>query len=245
MKLHSLENDPEYLNLQTEMVRLQKWVVENNKRILIIFEGRDSAGKGGAIMRFIRFINPRHYRVVALNKPTDVERHQWYFQRYMKELPNPGEIIFFDRSWYNRAVVEPVMDFCTVDQYNLFLKQVNQLEEMLQEDGCMIIKFWFSIDKEEQNKRLGDRKTNPLNSWKLSTVDALAQAKWNDFTKFKLKMFECTSSIKSPWVIIKGNDKDQARKEAMRYLLNKIDYPEKGATGERLKPNNKVISEHF
>ena len=245
MHLHALENDPEYINLQTEMVRMQKWAVENKKRILILFEGRDSAGKGGAIMRFIRFINPRHYRVVALNKPTEVEKEQWYFQRYLSHLPNPGEIVFFDRSWYNRAVVEPVMEFCSMDQYHLFLKQVKQVEEMLLEDGIEIFKFWFSIDKEEQNKRLEDRKSNPLSSWKLSTVDALAQSKWDDFTHYKLEMFKHTSSKASPWVAIKGNDKDMARKEAMRYVLNKMNYTDKGLTGERLTHNTEVITEFF
>ena len=177
-----LENDPEYINLQIELVRMQDWIIKNNKRLLIIFEGRDSAGKGGAIMRFIRYINPRFYRVVALGKPSEVERGQWYFQRYLSHLPDPGEIAFFDRSWYNRAVVEPVMGFCTEAQHNLFMKQVTQVEKMLIEDGCMLIKFWFSIDKEEQNNRLDERRTNPLISWKLSTVDMQAQQKWNDYT---------------------------------------------------------------
>ena len=154
MRLHSLENDPEYINLQTEMVRLQNWIIVNKKRLVIIFEGRDSAGKGGAIMRFIRYINPRFYNVIALNKPSEDEKGQWYFQRYITHLPKPGEIVFFDRSWYNRAVVEPVMGFCTKDQYNLFIKQVTQFENMLIEDGCLLIKLWFSIDQAEQNIRI-------------------------------------------------------------------------------------------
>ena len=174
MNLHSIENDPEYIKLQTEMVRMQNWLIETGNRLVIVCEGRDSAGKGGAIMRFIRFINPRHYRVVALNKPTDEERGQWYFQRYIEHFPSPGEIVFFDRSWYNRAVVEPVMGFCTQEQYYLFIKQVVQFEQMLIEDGVMIFKLWFSIDKDEQNVRLKERKSNPLISWKLSTVDMQA-----------------------------------------------------------------------
>ena len=171
MYVHSMESDPEYIQLQTEMVCMQNWLIETGKRIIIICEGRDSAGKGGAIMRFIRFINPRHYRVVALNKPTDEEKGQWYFQRYIQHFPNPGEMIFFDRSWYNRAVVEPVMGFCTEAQYQLFMKQVNVFENMLLDDGMIIFKLWFSINRQEQNARLEERKSNPLISWKLSTVD--------------------------------------------------------------------------
>ncbi|MDB4584504.1 polyphosphate kinase 2 [Draconibacterium sp.] len=242
MHLHSLENDPEYLNLQIEMVRLQSWLIQHKKRLLIIFEGRDSAGKGGAIMRFIRYINPRFYRVVALSKPTDIESGQWYFQRYISHLPKPGEIVFFDRSWYNRAVVEPVMGFCTKAQYNLFMKQVVQLEDMLIDDGCLIIKFWFSIDKEEQNKRLEERKSNPLISWKLSTVDMQAQMKWNDFTHHKTEMFKITGTKKSPWVVMKGNDKDEARKEAMRYVLHSVPYEQKGITSERIEPHSDIYS---
>lgn len=242
MPLHSIETDPEYIRLQTEMVRMQNWVKENNKRILIIFEGRDAAGKGGAIMRFIRFINPRHYKVVALNKPTEIENGQWYFQRYINKLPNPGEIVFFDRSWYNRAVVEPVMGFCTEEHYDVFNKQVVVLEKMLVEDGIKIIKFWFSIDIEEQKNRLADRKTNPLIQWKMSTVDMQAQLKWDDYTKYKLQMFENTANPTSPWVVIKGNDKDKARKEAMRYVLNTIPYDMKGETRERLLPDEEIVT---
>lgn len=240
MSLYALENDPEYIKLQTEMVRMQKWLIKNNKRLLIIFEGRDSAGKGGGIMRFIRYINPRHYNVVALGKPTEEERGQWYFQRYVKNLPNTGEITFFDRSWYNRAVVEPVMNFCTEEQHNLFMKQVVQFEDMLIEDDLKIIKFWFSIDKDEQKERLHERKTNPLIDWKLSTVDAQAQMKWDDYTHYKEKMFNKTGTKTSPWVIIKGNNKDIARMEAMRYVLNSMDYDEKGKTGIRIKPDEET-----
>jgi polyphosphate kinase len=242
MPLHALENDPEYINLQTEMVKMQYWVRENKQRILIIFEGRDSAGKGGAIMRFIRFINPRYYRVIALNKPTELERGQWYFQRYIEKLPNPGEIVFFDRSWYNRAVVEPVMGFCSKEEYKIFLKQVVTLENMLIEDGLQIIKFWFSIDNEEQKKRLEERKINPLIQWKLSTVDMEAQLKWDDYTHYKDEMFKYTSTESSPWIRIKGNNKNNARKEAMRYVLNALPYKEKGITGERLVPDMDVVS---
>ena len=244
MHLNAFESDPEYINLQIEMVRLQNWLIENHKRLVILFEGRDSAGKGGAIMRFIRYINPRHYRVVALNKPNDKERGEWYFQRYVEQLPTSGEIVFFDRSWYNRAVVEPVMGFCTKEQYKLFLKQVNQFEKMLINDGIILIKFWFSIDQGEQKKRLEERKTNPLISWKLSTVDMQAQMKWDDFTMYKERMFKKTGTAKSPWVVIKGNDKDQARLEAIRYVLNKVPYDQKGSTGARIAPDMSVFQIH-
>ncbi len=239
--LNELEQDPEYIQLQIEMVRMQSWLIENNKRLLIICEGRDSAGKGGAILRFIRFINPRHYRVVALNVPTEEERGQWYFQRYIKNLPNPGEIVFFDRSWYNRAVVEPVMGFCTSDQYETFLGQVVDLERMLIDDGIMIVKLWFSIDKKEQKRRLEERRTSPLIGWKLSTVDMQAQMKWDEYTQYKERMFQTTSTPESPWLVIKGNTKEVARKEAMRYVLNSIDYSEKGLTGARLDFDPEVV----
>ncbi len=242
MHLHAIEQDPEYLNLQTELVRLQYWMQENRQRMLIIFEGRDSAGKGGAIMRFIRFINPRHYRVVALSKPTEVEAGQWYFQRYLKHFPDPGEIVFFDRSWYNRAVVEPVMGFCSEEQYRLFLRQVVQLENMLIEDGIKIVKFWFSIKPNEQRRRLEERKVNPLIQWKLSTIDMQAQLKWDDYTHYKLEMFKHTATPTSPWINIKGNDKDRARKEAMRYVINAIPYTQKGLTGVNLEPDPSIVT---
>ncbi|MCB9224953.1 MAG: polyphosphate kinase 2 [Crocinitomicaceae bacterium] len=242
MQFHSYEHDQEYINLQTEMVRMQNWLIETGKRLIVICEGRDSAGKGGAIMSFIRFINPRHYRVVALNKPTDREKGQWYFQRYIQHFPDPGEIVFFDRSWYNRAVVEPVMGFCSEDQYELFMGQVNNLEKMLIDDGIILFKLWFSIDRDEQNKRLEERKVNPLISWKLSTVDMQAQMKWDDFTHFKLQMFDRTGTDIAPWIVIKGNNKELARKEAMRYVLNNVPYHNKGLTNERLEPNMEIVS---
>lgn len=241
MALHAIEHDPEYINLQTELIQLQYWVKENNKRVLIIFEGRDSAGKGGAIMRFIRFLNPRFYRVVALNKPTPLEMGQWYFQRYIQHLPNPGEMVFFDRSWYNRAVVEPVMGFCSNLQYREFLKQVVLLEDMLIRDGVRIIKLWFSIDHDEQKKRLEERKSNPLIKWKLSTVDLQAQLKWDEYTFYKEEMFKYTANTQSPWVVIRGNNKDLARKEAIRYVLHNTHYPSKGQTGVRLSPDRNIV----
>lgn len=242
MELYSLEDNPEYVNLQIELISMQRWAQETKQRIAILFEGRDTAGKGGAIMRFVRFINPRGYRIVALPKPTEVEREQWYFQRYIKELPNPGEIVFFDRSWYNRAVVEPVMGFCSKSQYNTFIKDTVNLEKMLVKNGMHIFKLWFSIHNEEQGRRLEERKTDPLKRWKLSTVDMQAQLKWDDYTYYKNKMFDNTSKKHCPWVVIDGNNKDTARLEAMRHVLHSLDYPEKGSTGERLKPNPEIVS---
>lgn len=228
--------------LQLELVKLQKWIQKENKRLLIIFEGRDTAGKGGAIRRFTRFLNPRTARVVALPKPSDRERGQWFFQRYIKELPSAGEIVFFDRSWYNRAVVEPVMGFCSRDEYVRFLKQVPELERMLWEDGIILFKLWFSIDIEEQKKRLEARALNPFKQWKLSTTDIEAQRKWHQFTRYKERMFEHTHHDFSPWVIIKGNDKQQARLESIRYVVANINYKDKGQPGLSFELNNDIIT---
>ncbi len=245
MALHLLEQDQEYINLQTELVWLQQHIKETNQRILILFEGRDTAGKGGAIMRFIRFLNPRLFKVVALSKPTEKEDGQWYFQRYIEHLPGPGEIVLFDRSWYNRAVVEPVMGFCSKKQYNLFNRQVVSLEKMLVQDGIHVFKFWFSIDAEEQKRRLDDRVHNPLKQWKLSSVDVQAQSKWEEFTFYKEAMFKKTAKPHSPWIVVKGNDRDVARKEVMRYVVNKLDYNKKGETGERLSLDKNIVTEIF
>lgn len=245
MALHLLEQDQEYINLQTELVWLQQHIKETNQRILILFEGRDTAGKGGAIMRFIRFLNPRLFKVVALSKPTEKEEGQWYFQRYIEHLPSPGEIVLFDRSWYNRAVVEPVMGFCSKKQYNLFNRQVVSLEKMLVQDGIHVFKFWFSIDAEEQKRRLDDRVHNPLKQWKLSSVDVQAQSKWEEFTFYKEAMFKKTAKPHSPWIVVKGNERDVARKEVMRYVVNKLDYNKKGETGERLTLDTNIVTEIF
>ena len=241
MTLYTLEADPEYLSLQTELVHLQAHLEDTAGRLLIIFEGRDTAGKGGGIMRFARFLNPRHYRIVALAKPTKVERGQWFFQKYLKHLPDPGEIVFFDRSWYNRAVVEPVMNFCTMEKHETFMKDVVTIEQALVEDGITIIKFWFSIDRDEQKKRLERRQTDPLHMWKMSTVDAAAQQNWEEYTKYKAKMFRKTSTPWAPWIVVDGNDKDVARMEAMRYVLSSIDYDKKGSAAERLEPDPEIV----
>lgn len=243
MALHLLEQDEEYINLQTELVWLQQHIKETNQRILILFEGRDTAGKGGAIMRFIRFLNPRLFKVVALSKPTEKETGQWYFQRYIEHLPGPGEIVLFDRSWYNRAVVEPVMGFCSNEQYDLFNKQVVKLENMLVDDGIHLFKFWFSIDAEEQKRRLEERVHNPLKQWKLSSVDVQAQSKWEEFTFYKEAMFYKTATSQAPWIVIKGNERDVARKEVIRCVIDKMEYEKKGQTGERLSIDHSIVTQ--
>jgi len=231
--------------LQIELVKLQRYVSNNNKRVAIIFEGRDAAGKGGNIRRFMEHLNPRSSRLVALNKPTEVEKGQWYFQRYIKELPNPGEIVFFDRSWYNRAVVEPVMGFCSDKQYNEFLQQVPEFEHMMYEDGVIIIKFWLSITKEEQAKRFEARKENPLKRWKFSPVDKQGQILWDKYTHYKEEMFTKTHTTYSPWMIIKTNDKKVARLEAIRHVLSKFDYEGKSNTEVVLNPDPNVVMRYY
>ena len=218
--LDVLAYEKQLRDLQIELVKLQQWVLKEKKRVAVIFEGRDAAGKGGAIRRFMEHLNPRSSRLVALNKPTNVEKGQWYFQRYIKELPNPGEIVFFDRSWYNRAVVEPVMGFCSDKEYNDFLVQVPEFEHMLYEDGLIIIKFWLSISKEEQLKRFNARNNNPLKRWKFSPVDKKGQELWDTYTHYKDEMYSKTHTTYCPWMIIKTNHKKTARLEAMRYVLS-------------------------
>lgn len=227
--------------LQVELVKLQRWVLEKNKKLAIIFEGRDAAGKGGTIRRFTEHLNPRHMKVVALGKPTPIERGQWYFRRYIKVLPNPGEIVFFDRSWYNRAVVEPVMKFCTKKEYEKFLLQAPEFEHMIYEDGVDLIKFWFSITKEEQFNRFTSRKTNKLKQWKLSPVDTKAQEMWDEFTRYKEEMFVKTHTSFSPWIIVEANDKKIARLETIRYVLSRMNYPKNENNIEFLNPDPNYI----
>ncbi|QXP68442.1 polyphosphate kinase 2 [Polaribacter sp. AHE13PA] len=230
--------------LQIELVKLQRWISNNNKRVAIIFEGRDAAGKGGNIRRFMEHLNPRSSRLVALNKPTEIEKGQWYFQRYIKELPNPGEIVFFDRSWYNRAVVEPVMGFCSDQQYKEFLVQVPEFEHMMYEDGVIIIKFWLSISKDEQLKRFEGRKENPLKRWKFSPVDKQGQILWDRYTHYKGEMFSKTHTSYSPWMMIKTNDKKVARLEAIRHVLSQFDYEDKEAKTV-LTPDPNVVMRYY
>lgn len=231
--------------LQIELVKLQQWILKHQKRVAVIFEGRDAAGKGGNIRRFMEHLNPRSSRLVALNKPTNVERGQWYFQRYIKELPNPGEIVFFDRSWYNRAVVEPVMDFCTKKEYSEFMVQVPEFEHMLYEDGLIIIKFWLSISKEEQSKRFDSRNANPLKRWKFSPVDKKGQELWDTYTHYKDEMFSKTHTSYSPWMIIKTNNKKVARLEGMRHVLSSFDYDGKEDALTTLAPDPNVVMRYY
>ena len=235
----------ELRKLQIELVKLQQWVSKKRMRIVVVFEGRDAAGKGGNIRRFSEHLNPRSMRTVALTKPTERERGQWYFERYIKELPNPGEIVLFDRSWYNRAVVEPVMGFCTDDQYKKFMTQVPEFEHMLYEDGIIIIKFWFSISKEEQDKRFKSRIKNPLKRWKFSPVDKKGQEMWNEYTAFKDRMFSRTHTSYSPWIIVKANDKKNARLEAMRYVLSQFEYVGKDDSLTTLYPDPNIVMRYF
>jgi len=239
--LYNLEYENQLEQLQVELVKLQYWIAETKQRVAVVFEGRDAAGKGGTIKRFTEHLNPRSMRVVALNKPTDLEMGQWYFRRYIKELPYAGEMVFFDRSWYNRAVVEPVMGFCTEDQYQRYMRQVPEFEHMLFEDGVHIIKFWFSIGKDEQVKRFNHRRSNPLKSWKLSPVDEKGQEMWDKYTYYKEQMFAQTHNSFSPWIIIKTNTKKQARLESIRHVLSKFEYPGKKEADVVTIPDPNVV----
>ncbi|WP_420315962.1 polyphosphate kinase 2 [Ekhidna sp.] len=238
--MFGLNYQHELKQLQVELVKLQRDIYMNNRRVAIIFEGRDAAGKGGNIRRFIEHLNPRSMRVVALSKPSEVEKGQWYFQRYVNTLPNPGEIAFYDRSWYNRAVVEPVMGFCTEQEYKKFLLQVPEFEHMLYEDGVEIIKFWLSISKAEQKKRFYSRKGDPLKQWKLSPIDEKAQEHWDKYTHYKQEMFSRTHMSYSPWIIIEANNKKKARLETIRYVLNHLDYEGKDEANISLNPDPEV-----
>ncbi|BBG65860.1 probable UDP-galactose-lipid carrier transferase [Hydrogenimonas sp.] len=242
--LRTVMYEEDLVKLQVELIKLQNWVFENKKRVLVIFEGRDAAGKGGAIKRFTERLNPRRYRVVALPKPSDVEAGQFYFQRYFAHLPNPGEIVFFDRSWYNRAIVEPVFGFCSDEQYEKFMQEVPEIEHALIDDGIIMIKFWFSISKEEQQKRFKERELNPLKQWKLSPVDKEAQQMWDRITYYKEEMFSRTHTTFSPWIIVKSNDKKSARLESIRYVLSHIPYEGKEKAEINLHPDPDIVQRY-
>jgi polyphosphate kinase len=213
--------------LQVELLKLQAWVKETGQRVVILFEGRDAAGKGGAIKRFMEHMNPRSARVVALEKPTEFERGQWYYQRYNQHLPTAGEIVLFDRSWYNRAGVEKVMGFCTDNEYLEFMRQTPEFERMLVRSGIHLFKFWFSVTRKEQKLRFEQRKTDPLKQWKLSPIDMASLDKWDEYTKAKEAMFFYTDTADAPWTVIKSNCKKRARLNAMRYVLNNLAYTNK------------------
>ena len=213
--------------LQVELLKLQSWAKETGQRVVILFEGRDAAGKGGAIRRFMEHLNPRGARVVALEKPSDAERGQWYFQRYVQHLPTAGEIVLFDRSWYNRAGVERVMGFCTEKEYEQFIHQAPLFERQLVQSGVFLIKFWFSVSRKEQRRRFKERELHPLKQWKLSPIDLASLDKWDDYTKAKEAMFFETDTADAPWTVIKSDCKKRARLNAMRYVLHKLPYTNK------------------
>lgn len=213
--------------LQVELLKAQRWVKETGQRVVILFEGRDAAGKGGTIKRFMEHLNPRGARVVALEKPTDEERGQWYFQRYVKQFPTAGEIVLFDRSWYNRAGVERVMGFCTAGEYLEFMRQAPELERMLVRSGTRLFKYWFSVSQNEQQRRFARRKRDPLKQWKLSPMDLASVKKWTDYTEAKEAMFFYTDTADAPWAIIKSDDKKRARLNCMAHFLNSLPYPDK------------------
>jgi len=219
--LRYIDYERKLKKLQVELIKLQACVIEKGQRLIVIFEGRDAAGKGGAIRRITERINPRHFRIVALPRPTEEEQTQWYFQRYINQFPKAGEMVFFDRSWYNRAVVEPVNGFCTEEEYNIFMNQVNDFERMITESGIILVKFYMSISKKEQARRFEDIKNNPLKQWKISKVDEKAQELWDSYTEYKNKMFK---KVSIPFKVIKANRKTEARIEAIEYLLDEISY---------------------
>lgn len=210
--------------LQIELVKMQSWISTSKEKIVAIFEGRDAAGKGGTIKRFTENLNPRGARIVALTKPSESEKGEWYFQRYVKELPTTGEIVFFDRSWYNRAVVEHVMGFCNPHEYLEFMRQAPEFERMLVRSGTILFKFWFSVSQEEQLRRFMDRVKDPLKQWKLSSIDVESLSRWDSYTKAKEAMLFYTDAADAPWAIVRSDDKKRARLNAIRYLLSKVPY---------------------
>ncbi len=226
-KMDRDEYEAQKADLQIELLKMQAWIREKGERMLILFEGRDAAGKGGTIKRIMEHLNPRGARVVALEKPTNLEMGQWYFQRYIKHFPSAGEIVLFDRSWYNRAGVEKVMGFCTPTQYLEFMRQAPELERMLVRDGVRLFKLWFSVSRAEQFRRFQKRRKDPLKQWKLSPIDLASLDKWDDYTKAKEAMFFYTDTADAPWTVIKSDCKKRARLNAMRHILINIPYPNK------------------
>lgn len=228
--------------LQAELLKVQIWAQETGQKFVLLFEGRDAAGKGGTIKRFMEHLNPRHARVVALSKPSDIERGQWFFQRYIRHLPTAGEMVFYDRSWYNRAGVERVMGFCTATEYLEFMRQTPEIERMLVRSGIRLYKYWFSVSREEQLARFKARETDPLKRWKLSPIDLASLDKWDDYAEAKEAMFFYTDTADAPWTIVKSNDKRRARLNCMRHFLSHLDYPDKDADVAR--PPDPLIVGH-
>lgn len=222
--LRYIEYERKLIKLQIEVIKLQTWAIKNNERVIVLFEGRDAAGKGGAIRRITERINPRHIKIVALPKPTEDQQTQWYFQRYIEQFPKAGEMVFFNRSWYNRAVLEPVNGFCSKEQYKIFMGQVNDFERMILESGIHLVKIYMSISKKEQAKRFDDLRNDPLKQWKMSPVDERAQELWDEYTKYKQAMFSITDTKTSPWKVIKANRKTEARVNSINHILKSIPY---------------------
>ncbi len=237
----TLEYERELTRLQIELLKLQNHVKEKGLKILMIFEGRDAAGKGGTIKRITEHLNPRGARVVALEKPSDIERTQWYFQRYTQHLPSAGEIVLFDRSWYNRAGVEPVMGFCTTEEHHEFLREVPEFEKMLVKSGIILMKFYFSVSKKEQAKRFKKRETDPLKQYKLSPVDKESQNLWDKYTIAKFSMLMASNTDITPWTVIKSDDKKRARLNCLRYLLSNIEYEKKTEEKDFFKIDKKIL----
>lgn len=226
-KMKRKKYEREITRLQIELLKLQRWVQLNGERIVLLFEGRDAAGKGGTIKRFMEHLNPRGARVVALPKPNDNEQGQWYFQRYIEHLPTKGEIVFFDRSWYNRGVVEPVMGFCRPTEHHTFLREAPQLENMLVNSGIHLFKLWFSVSRQEQFRRFKARETDKLKQWKLSPIDVKSLGLWDEYTKAQNAMFMATDTKACPWTVIRSDDKKRARVNCLKYVLNQLNYPNK------------------
>ncbi len=241
-KLPRKEYEKQKRQLQIELLKMQNWVKETGQKVIIIFEGRDAAGKGGAIQRIIENLNPRGARVVALNKPSSTEQGQWYYQRYMEQLPNAGEIVLFDRSWYNRAGVERVMDFCSEEEYLRFLRHTPVLEKILVESEIYLFKFWFSVNQREQFRRFKDRKKDPLKQWKLSPMDLASIEKWEEYTKAKEAMYHYTHTEHAPWTTIMSDDKKRARLNAMRTVLNALPYEGKSEKLD-LTPDSQIVAD--
>ena len=241
VKKEKLEYDVELRKLQIELLKLQNYVKERQLKVLLIFEGRDAAGKGGTIKRVTEHLNPRSARVVALNKPSDVEKTQWYFQRYVQHLPSAGEIVLFDRSWYNRAGVEPVLGFCTHEEHREFLHEVPQFEKMLVTAGIILIKFYFSVSKDEEAKRFKERATNPLKQYKLSPIDKYSQTLWDNYTVAEYSMFLASHTEHAPWTVIDSDNKKRARINTIKIILNAIEYPNKIDKSE-LEVDREIVS---
>jgi polyphosphate kinase 2 len=235
-KMRSCEYEQLKRELQIELLKVQNWVKASGEKIVILFEGRDAAGKGGAIKRFMEHLNPRGARVVALEKPSEKERGQWYYQRYIKHLPTKGELVMFDRSWYNRAGVERALRFCTPEEYLEFMRQTPELERMIVRSGVKMFKYWFSVIQEEQSARFQKRATDPLKQWKLSSVDKISMDKWSEYTEAKEAMFFYTDTADAPWTIIKSSDKKRARLACMQHFLASLNYPGKNEALTQVDP---------